>query len=111
MKINVLFVIPYHWQDFIITKVVANVHHAVKVPTGQLLSEYALVLTAGLIMAVPVFITGRVLSPAMGDWCLIGQIPVSAVVYAIALSCLMPRRVKEMAALALRLLPAKLHAT
>lgn len=93
-------IIPFHlWA----------LHHAVKVPIGQLLSEYALVVAAGLIMAGPVLVIGRLLSPTMGDWCLIGQVPMGIVAYVIALYCLVPRRVKQATSLISHLLPARSH--
>jgi hypothetical protein len=58
-------------------------------------------------MSGAVLIAGRLLSPAMGDWCLIGQIPVGGIVYVVALYCLTPRRVKEVASLVSHLLPAR----
>jgi PST family polysaccharide transporter len=93
-------IVPFHlWA----------LHHVVKVAIGQLLSEYALVVAAGLIMAGPVLVVGRALSPTMGDWCLIGQIPTGIVTYLIALFCLVPRRVKEAQSLMSSLLPARFH--
>src|SRR6185437_12034264 len=60
-------IVPFHlWA----------LHRVVRVPIGQLLLEYAPVVVAGLIMSGAVLATGRVLSPAMGDWCLVGQIPI-----------------------------------
>ena len=91
-------IVPFHlWA----------LHRVVKIPIGQLLLEYTPVVGAGLIMSGAVLITGRLLSPTMGDWCLIGQIPVGGVVYVIALYCLTPRRVKEVASLVSHLLPAR----
>lgn len=91
-------IVPFHlWA----------LHRVVKVPIGQLLLEYAPVVVAGLIMSGAVLATGRVLSPAMGDWCLVGQIPIGSLVYVAALYCLTPRRVKEVASLVSHLLPAK----
>ncbi len=91
-------IVPFHlWA----------LHRVVKVPIGRLLLEYAPVVGAGLIMSGAVLITGRLLSPTMGDWCLIGQILIGGVVYVIALCCLAPRRVKEVASLVSHVLPAR----
>lgn len=93
-------IVPFHlWA----------LHHAVKVPIRQLLCEYALVVAAGLIMVGPVLLIGRLMSPTIGNWCLVAQIPVGIVVYVISLYCLIPRRFKEAEALASRLLPARFH--
>lgn len=94
-------IVPFHlWA----------LHRVVKVPIGQLLIEYAPVVEAGLIMSGAVLLTGWLLSPRVGDWCLLGQIPIGAVVYVIALYCLTPRRVKELASLVSHLLPARFRA-
>jgi teichuronic acid exporter len=91
-------IVPFHlWA----------LHRFVRVPIGQLLLEYAPVIEAGLIMSGAVLITGRLLSPTVGDWCFIGQIAIGGVVYVITLYCLAPRRVKEVASLVSHLLPAK----
>lgn len=91
-------IVPFHlWA----------LHRFVKVPVGQLLLEYAPVVGAGLIMSGAVAVTGQALSPSMGDWCLIGQIPIGGFVYVAALYCFAPRRVKEVASLVSHLLPAK----
>lgn len=93
-------IIPFHlWA----------LHHAVKVPIGQLISEYALVTAAGLIMVGPVLATSRWLSPTIGDWCLVGQIPIGMLAYVVALYCLVPRRLKEVELLVFHLLPARYH--
>jgi O-antigen/teichoic acid export membrane protein len=93
-------IVPFHlWA----------LHHAVNVPIRQLLSEYALVLASGVIMVGPVLIVSRLLSPTIGDWCLIGQVPVGFVAYVIALYYLVPGRLKEAESLVSRLLPAKFY--
>lgn len=91
-------IVPFHlWA----------LRRVVKVPIGQLLVEYAPVVEAGLIMSGAVLVTGWLLSPRLGDWCLVAQIPLGAIVYLVALYCLTPRRVKELASLASHLLPAR----
>lgn len=91
-------IVPFHlWA----------LHRAVRVPVGQLLLEYAPVVAAGLIMSGAVLVTGRLLSPSMGHWCFLGQIPAGGIVYVIALCALAPRRVKEVSSLVSHLLPAR----
>lgn len=91
-------IVPFHlWA----------LHRAVKVPIGRLLLEYAPIVEAGLIMSGAVLLTGHLLSPRMGDWCLVGQVLIGGVVYVIALYGLTPNRVKEVASLVSHLLPAR----
>jgi O-antigen/teichoic acid export membrane protein len=93
-------IVPFHlWA----------LRRSVDVPIGRLLLEYAPVVEAALIMSGAVLVVGRLLSPMMGDWCLVGQIPVGAVVYVVALYCFAPRRVKEVSSLVAHLLPARLR--
>jgi O-antigen/teichoic acid export membrane protein len=93
-------IVPFHlWA----------LHHFVRVPIGRLLLEYTPVVTAGLLMLAAVLVTGRILSPRMGDLCLTVQVPVGGVTYVVALYWLARRRVKEMASLVSHLLPARLR--
>lgn len=93
-----ILIIPFH---------LVALHRVVGVPIVQLIGEYAPVVAAGVIMAAAVLIVGRLLSPTMGDLCLLGQIPVGGIVYIVALYCLTPRRARQVASLVSHLLPPR----
>jgi polysaccharide transporter, PST family len=71
-------------------------HRAVDMPVGRLMRRYSTVLAAGIVMSVVVFGVDRVLSPKLGDWCLLVQITTGAIVYALALYGFTPTRVREL---------------